>query len=210
MGSNQRNRNRRPARRAPWLDPKPRLLVVCEGEVTEPEYLRGFTAACRNPRVHLVVDREHGVPWSLVRVAKERKRAAEEEAVRTGDENRRYDEVWCVFDIDSHPNITDAVQMARDNGILLAISNPCFELWLVLHFRESPGARHRHDVQRMLRDYLPGYDKGVDFADLQAGYEAAVERAAHLDRDADDMAEAGRNPTTGVYRLTESIRAPSE
>jgi hypothetical protein len=159
--------------------------------------------------VHLVVDRNHGVPWSLVKIAKERKLAAEEQARRTGDENLRYDEVWCVFDIDSHPNVADAVQMARDNGIHLAISNPCFELWLLLHLRDSPGARHRHDVQRMLAEFLPGYEKSVDFAQLEAGYDAAVGRATRLDQDAGEMGEAGRTPTTGVYRLTESIRAPN-
>lgn len=209
MASNQRNRSRRQARRTPWLEPKPRLLVVCEGEVTEPQYLRGFMAACRNPRVDLIIDRSHGVPWSLVKVAKERKLAAESAARRSDDENLRYDQVWCVFDIDSHPNVPDAIQMARDNGIDLAISNPCFELWLVLHLRESPGAQHRHDVQRLLASLLPGYEKAVDFGKLRDGYPDAVTRAARLDRDASQMDEAGRNPTTGVYRLTESIRAPN-
>lgn len=209
MASNQRNRQRRPGRDVPRLEPRPRILVVCEGEVTEPQYLRGFTAACRNPRVDLLIDRTHGVPWSLVRTAKERKLAAEKEARRTGDDNLRYDQVWCVFDIDSHPNVPDAVQMARDNAIDLAISNPCFELWLVLHLRESPGAQHRDDVQRLLASLLPGYQKAVDFTKLQAGYSDAVARAERLDRGAAAMDEAGRNPTTGVYRLTESIRGPN-
>lgn len=182
--------------------------MVCEGEVTEPQYLKGFRIACRNPRVDVEVDPKHGVPWSLVRTAKERKLAADGAARRGDDENLRYDQVWCVFDIDSHPNLADAVQMARDNGILLAVSNPCFELWLLLHLRDSPGAQHRHDVQRMLGTFLPDYEKAVDFAKLQAGYDEAVARATRLDRDAGEMDEAGRNPTTGVYRLTESIRMP--
>lgn len=35
----RRDRERKPARRAPSLDPKPILLVVCEGDVTEKDYL---------------------------------------------------------------------------------------------------------------------------------------------------------------------------
>jgi hypothetical protein len=115
--------------------------------------------------------------------------------------------VWCVFDIDSHPNVEDALQMARDNGIHLAISNPCFELWLLLHLRESPGAQHRHDVQRLLGSFLPGCEKAVDFAMLKGGYRDAVGRATRLDLEARDVDEVGRNPTTGVYRLTEAICA---
>lgn len=36
-------------------------------------------------------------------------------------------EYWCVFDVEAptrHPRLNEAVQMARDNGINVAISNP--------------------------------------------------------------------------------------
>ncbi len=66
-----RNRQRQQGRRTPFLDPKPTILVVSEGEVTEPEYLQGLQSACRNPRVTIEVAREHGVPKTLVRIAKQ-------------------------------------------------------------------------------------------------------------------------------------------
>ena len=50
------DRERRPARRASEVSPRKRLLVVCEGEVTEPEYLESFKKACRNG-VDLIVTR---------------------------------------------------------------------------------------------------------------------------------------------------------
>jgi hypothetical protein len=59
----------------------------------------------------------------------------------------------------------------------------------------------------MVVDYLPNYEKAVRFRDVEPGYDQAVSRAARLDRDAEAMGEPGRNPTTGVYRLTEAIRA---
>ena len=68
--SNARNRQRRQGRRPPFRDPKPTILVVSEGEKTEPEYFRGFARACRNPRVTIEVAPEHGVPRTLVEVAK--------------------------------------------------------------------------------------------------------------------------------------------
>ena len=147
----KRNRERRPARRAPFADPKPTILIVCEGQVSEPEYFTGFTRAVRNPRVTIRIEGGAGVPQSVVEAAKRLKREAERQAKREKDDNIRYDFVWCVFDIDDHPNIASASQMARDSGIELAISNPSFELWLLLHFRDNPGMQHRNQITRLLR-----------------------------------------------------------
>lgn len=201
-----RNRRRRPARRAAFRDPKPVILVVTEGEVTEPEYLRGYESACRNARVNIEFGPEHGVPKTLVELAKQSKQEAESRAKSEKDANLAYDSVWCVFDIDEHPAVGEAQQMARDNGIDLAISNPCFELWLLLHFRDNPGMNDRTQVRAMLAKYVPDYDKHVEYANYAAGYHEAVKRASRMDKAAEKAGESNRNPTTGVYRLTESIR----
>lgn len=206
MPSKRRNRQRRPARGAPRLNPKPRLLVFCEGENTEPQYIEAFRKWCRNPRVDVEIAKERGVPLTLVRAAKERKLEVEAEARRAEDDNIAYDEVWCVFDVDEHPNMNDAQQMALSNNIQLAVSNPCFELWLLLHFRESPGMQHRHDLQKMVGGFIKNYNKHVNFDLFKTGYPAAVTRAQRLDAQASADGEEGRNPTTGVYRLTESIQ----
>lgn len=206
MASNRRNRHRRAARSTPWRDPKPRILCVCEGMVTEPEYLNAFTTFHRNPRVQVVIDPGEGVPRTLVEKAKQRKQAAEKEARRQHDNNLAFDEVWCVHDIDEHPKLDEARVMAHDNGIKLAVSNPSFELWLILHFRDNPGAQHRDRMAAILRNFLPEYDKHVEFKRFAPGYKDAVARAHRLDQMADEDGETGRNPTTGVWRLTESIR----
>ena len=68
--ANARDRQRRRGRRPPFRDPKPTILVVSEGEETEPEYLYGFVKDCHNPRVTIEVAHEHGVPKYLVEAAK--------------------------------------------------------------------------------------------------------------------------------------------
>src|SRR5687767_1214877 len=93
-----RNRARRVARREPFLDPRPRILIVCEGAVTEQEYLRGFREWCRNPRVQVQIDGPGGVPLTLVRRAKVFKEDVEREARTENDENLLFEEVWCMFD----------------------------------------------------------------------------------------------------------------
>lgn len=130
MTSKRRERERRPARRTATREPTRRLLVVCEGEVTEPQYLRGFERWVRNNTIKIEIPDKHGVPLTLVNRAAELKEAADRQAKREGDPFLAYDEVWCVFDIDEHPGVNDARQLAEARGIELAVSNPCFELWM--------------------------------------------------------------------------------
>lgn len=201
----KRDRERRAARRKAFREVKPLILVVCEGAVTEPEYLHGFASARHNPRVRIDVHGGKGAPRTIVEYARDLKKAQEKQAKREKDDNLLYDEVWCVFDVDEHPNIENAKQMARDNGLELAVSNPCIELWLWLHFAEQPGMKDRHKLRDMMKMHIPEYDKHVVYSAYQAGYDDAVRRAERLDREAQADGDEGRNPTTDLWRLTESI-----
>lgn len=148
---------------------------------------------------------KHGVPMTLVKAAKKAREIALKDAKTQNDDNLAFDEVWCLFDVDEHPRVNEARQMARDNDINVAVSNPCFELWLLLHFRDSPGAQDRHAIQRMLKVHLPTFNKHVEFEALTGKYPEAKRRADSLQRQADADGEPTRNPTTGVYRLTSAI-----
>lgn len=206
MPERGRGRSQELRRRAPRREPRRRILVVCEGGVTEAGYFRDLRAAFRNPLVEVEIDDEGGVPKTLVERAAERKRAAEREARSRRDDFLRYDEVWCVFDIDEHPHLPDARQQARDNGIDLAVSNPCFELWALLHFQNQTSYLERRDARSRLKRHLPDYEKALPFHRLKPGYSEAVTRAYELDRRCEADGEPGRNPSTGVHRLTEQIR----
>lgn len=201
----KRNRNRKPARRTPYKNAKPIILVVTEGRVTEPGYIKTFAGYHRNPRVEILLHGGIGVPKTIVEYAKKLKTEKEKEAKAKKDDNIKFDEVWCVFDIDQHPNIPDAIQIAHSHDLHLAISNPCFEIWLWLHFAPQPGLQNRHKLQSMLKKHIPNYGKDVDFANIADGYKPAALRAEKLEKEAKEDGEDGRNPTTGVWRLTKSI-----
>lgn len=201
-------RQRRPGRRAPFRDRRPKLLIVCEGENTEKQYFDQFIEYHRNSLVNVEVSDEHDKGLQAVRIAKRLKVAAADDARREKDSNLRYDAVWCVFDVDEHPLLDEAAEMARKNGIRIALSNPCFELWLYLHLKDAPGAGHRHRLQTLLKRLIKDYDKNIDLERYNHGYDAAVERAKRLDELAEQTGEPGKNPTTGVYKLTEIIIPP--
>ena len=209
MVSPRRHDHRPIGRQSPSRQPKLRILVVCEGRLTERSYLKAFQHAVRNPRVHLQVAAETGVPLTVVEIAIRLRNEAEQEAKRQRDENLRWDSVWGVFDIDEHPHVDQARQLARANSISLAVSNPCFELWALLHFQDQRGHIERHVARSALQQYLPGYDKSLDFAQMHPSYANAVRRAGDLEREAERHSNVGRSPTTDVHHLTEQIRTSS-
>lgn len=194
-------------RRPPTRVPRARILIICEGIKTEVGYFTELKRQERNSLVEIEVDPEGGVPKTLVERAAARKKEADRASRRQEDENLKFDEVWCVFDVDEHPHLPDAKQQARDNGIHLAISNPCFELWALLHFAEQTAYIHRHDVATKLKSYLPRYKKQLPCEQLWPRYEIAKTRAEKLLERQEKNGTPEGNPSTLVHSLVESIRS---
>ncbi len=205
MTKPRRDRQKQSGRRPPFRRQAPTILVVSEG-LTEKEYLDAFWKESHNPRVTIEVVDQSGTPKTVVEVAKQLSDDAIELAQNEGDDNIKFDAVWCVYDVDDHPYLHEAREMAAANGFDTAISNPSFELWLLLHFRDDPGSHHRDTIRSFLKEHDPEYDKHVDFNLYAGGCEKAVSRAKKLDKIAAQINDEGRNPTTGVYKLTEQIR----
>jgi hypothetical protein len=118
------------------------LLVFVEGEVTEEQYLIHYRRRHR-AKANVQIGDPHGTPFSLVERAVEAKKDDERDARRKG--GRARDEYWCVCDVDEHPKLREAIELAVRNDIKLAISNPCIELWFLIHFEDQFAYIDRHD-----------------------------------------------------------------
>lgn len=120
------------------------------------------------------------------------------------------DQVWTVFDRDDHPRFDDAVALCRQHDIGVACSDPCFELWLILHLQNFDRPCTRHDVQRELEALHPAYDrnrgKKPDCDTLIRNVEMAEQRAEAQLETRDREANPFGNPSTTVGRLTLKIR----
>jgi hypothetical protein len=138
------------------------------------------------------------------------KKDGEHAAKAAKDANLGYDEVWCVFDVDDHPRVDDAKQQARDNGIKLAISNPCFELWVLLHFQDQRAHISRAQLRVACTKHLPDYKKDLPTEQLSPLYDQAAARARNLDAWQQEQGRQDANPSTGVYKLTQAIRGFDE
>jgi hypothetical protein len=130
--------------------------------------------------------------------------------VQTGDE------FWVFIDTDHHfrpghvTGTMEALLEARQANFEVAISNPSFELWLLLHHQEVPMGTvfsGGSEVEQKLREALGGSYNKSNLQPSQFPLERvreAVRRARALEADPD--APQSRWPTTTgthVYRLLE-------
>jgi hypothetical protein len=200
---------RRPLKRKVAIrQPRKTILVFCEGERTEPEYLRALK---RQPfvrdvaAVDLRVEPRRGgaVPLALVSMAADaRAKAVVEEA--------EIDEFWCVFDVEwpiNHPYLEEAIDRARRDGIQIAVSNPCFEIWLILHFRDHGGWLDNDEACRIRRQLDGSRDKGLDTQKYMPLIRDAARRAEKLDEShhRDGTRFPSDNPSSGMYRLLATV-----
>lgn len=181
-----------------------RLLIVCEGSKTEPNYFREI---CRylglgTASVEVIGDECDSAPINVFNYAKARFR-----------EDAGYANVYCVIDRDNHATFDAAVSHCKSHpsGRFRAIcSFPCFEFWLLLHFRytRSPIVAKGGDspgdvVLRLVCSEMPKYRKGMKgvFDELEkrglTPVAIANSRRARLDVEA----TGSSNPSTDVDEL---------
>lgn len=186
-------------------------MVVCEGEKTEPDYLRLVNRSATGALVELVIiDDDSTSPKQLVDSACELKQQAKRAARRTRDPFAKIDEIWCVFDVDEHPMIVEARQRGLDNEVGVVVSNPSVELWFLLHFDDQTAWIHRDDARRKVEGCIAGYDKTLASLDpFEGTYEAARARAQHLTskHHGDGTPFPEDNPSSNMWELVDSLQA---
>jgi|ERR1043165_2889930 hypothetical protein len=186
-----------------------KIIIVCEGEKTEPEYFEAIRISLRLPTLKVHVVHPNGTdPLTIVLEAIAQRSIREmDKSWTTGDS------AWAVYDGDEHQlinphNWNDAIQLAARKKINLAVSNPCFELWYVLHFQPQTANLSRQDAIRVLRKHIPDYQKSKILwpVPLRPITEVAIQRARQLaEQAARDLLVPHTNPCTGVGELVVNL-----
>ncbi|WP_241661281.1 RloB family protein [Thermomonospora catenispora] len=117
-------------------------MVVCEGTVTEKRYLDGLKDHLRAIPVDVVEYDCVGKgrdPHSTVELAVRLRDQARQRARAQQDAFLAYDAVWCVVDVDDHATLHSALSLARRENVNLVVSNPCFEVWLLVDAMKRSG-----------------------------------------------------------------------
>lgn len=123
-------RRRRFRRKSKFRDAKS-IVIASEGTKTEPAYFESLALDenYRNPRIKVEVIRRNNTKSSPAHVMKELDRIRKQFAQHKGDE------LWLVLDRDkwTEGELSNVVQQVEQKAYSLADSNPCFEIWLLLH-----------------------------------------------------------------------------
>lgn len=200
-----RQREERERRRYRTTPVRKRILIVCEGEKTEPNYFEAFRRELPRGVVELEII---GTGDNTLNVVNK----AIEERNEQANTNRAYDQTWAVFDKDSFSDqrFNEAVFLAEREKVGCAYSNEAFELWYLLHFEFYQNAASRTQYSGLLSNHLgrPYQKNDIEiFATLrqQGDVHQAVRWAKELSERYDHRSPAQNNPATHVFKLVEEL-----
>jgi hypothetical protein len=182
---------------------KPRkILIICEGTKTEPNYFKMFKA---NPDVFDAIEIQ-GTGCNTVSLIREAIRKKND----ANQKNEPYIETWCVFDKDdfSNDDFEKAINMAKQNQIKCAYSIEAFEIWYMLHFNYYETAFSRSQYKEKLSELLKKTYLKNDpdmYVLLSKRQSKAIQNARKLFDRQCLLPLKERNPITTVFQLVERL-----
>jgi len=195
---------------------------VCDAKETEPVYFNNFIGRDKPLKVKIVTDAA-GKGYSAM--VKEAERARDKHAKGYAGKWT----LWCVSDVDVDPNtpgsreaktkeLREYDEALKKKEFRLALSNPCFELWYLLHFTYTTA--HFQDYEAIKTQQLdkanrlPGYEKPKNYwSVLGDKANTAIANAKELKKHHEDLRQfnpldVSCNPYTNVWELVEELIKP--
>lgn len=204
----QSRRKNRPLDREQQVYRDDRLYIVaCDDRYAPKQYFDGFKSDFMGARLQVYVDETTDGASSAEHVlARLLKHEVEE-----GDQR------WLLLDTDHYINdshrasFLKAITQARQSGVLVALSKPCFEFWFLLHHLDHEDQRldnisNAKEVDALLSGVLGQYNKGN--VDINKFPLEIVPKAVAGARERDASVDGGDVPnmnTSRVYQLWEEI-----
>ena len=204
--------NKRPSDQEDQIEPYRKYFFICEGSNTEVWYFKKLIDLRKQLRIHPLIDirlmekteedKTVSNPKALIKFAEKQKGITENKF------DQKHDKMVIVFEI---------IKLGGDN--LLAVTNPGFELFLLLHYENSYEELIKPNVEEILcnkktgkRRYMAALftDKsGMNpkenpaVGDLAANIDIATEQEKQLNQ---DIYKAMGNLTSNVAAIIQQIR----
>ena len=207
---------RKPANQKPLKT----LKIFCEGEKTEPNYLKGYIATLDSEARKSVVEIEPTRKNTAVQLVDEAIKAKRSSASLPDDE------FWVVYDREGVAKYSDdlhskAMSKADGADVKVALCNVCFEYWILLHFVDTDAPYQNFDDlkrnsslnQEVKKVCGCEYEKSSAslFDSVKDRIPEARKRGARLNKRGIENADAGRdkpyqvNPYVGIVDLLDAI-----
>ncbi len=174
------------------------FVIAAEGSVTEEEYFNLFNNDQAVVKVKCLKGTNRTSP---AQVLKRLTNFLREQSLR------KLDEAWVVVDKDQWAEADLYALQAwskKKENYGLAVSNPKFELWLILHFFSAEGITTSRHCDEKLKKKFPGFDKHIEGRQFTAkNIQSAIERAKELDQPR--CKDWPKGPGTTVYKVVEKI-----
>ncbi|MCR6570439.1 RloB family protein [Campylobacter insulaenigrae] len=162
------------------------ILIVCEGEKTEKNYLNQLQDFFRLSNVNInIISNKNSSPLQIVNFAEEESK------------EYSYDKIYCVFDRDTHSNFDQAKQKCDQCNFEAITSIPCFEFWILLHFTyttKSFGITNSpcdELINICLKKYIKDYTKNYNFTNIiQQNLDIAIANAQKANKEAEKIIRA--------------------
>lgn len=192
-------------RRVGTREPLKRIFVLCEGQ-TEQAYFTNFKSRRTNIDVRVAKAKKTD-PLSII---SEAKRIISEKQL---DVKNKIDEVWCVVDIDvaqDNQYVANLMKQAEKNLSNVVISNPCFEVWFLLHFEKLNNSISVKQILRKLKRNVPDYEKGkCIYKYVSDRTQTAIDNGELLEEINKENIKRMRykdcDPYTEVYKLVKNL-----
>jgi RloB-like protein len=191
---------RRPASR----EPKARMVLVCEGKNTEPDYFRALKQHFAKQSVEIKVIPDAGQTMTLAREAKKQKVELSKSI------GAKADQVCAIFDCDGRSDFLQAIEFCDRNGVLAGYSNPCFEVWLIWHFQNYGSVCDQKEAQKQFARLFPDYSvqgrKSADFNKIMERVEAACGWSQHHYEARENEGALHGAPSSLMHQVIERIK----
>ncbi len=164
---------------------KPVILIVAEGEnVTESQYFKSFQRQNPTCNIRLALAKHVTDPEGMLKAIQIRWK-------ELGLDARKGDKAYVVLDLDCDRDKARLIRKIQKDSkeTQFIISNPCFEVWFLLHFRYSTKQYLSGDaVIKDLKTFIPVSKKELDISSqLDSSRKTAIENAEKLRQYFDEL-----------------------
>ena len=187
---------------------KPIILIIAEGKnVTESQYFRTLQDRKSEYNIKVLIPGHTTDPAGM-------KEKVEKFWKENDMDEGKGDLAFIVLDLDCDAEKAKLLKKLSAQSTIskFIVSNPCFEVWFLLHFRYSTkGYYSSAEVVRDLRNFIPNYEKNTEVNSIiEESLEDAYKNAKRLEKHFDELGygwpSEGCNPRTDMPEVIEAFK----